>query len=420
MQLFNIFKKKYVYLPIVIAIIAGVLMSAVKLAFFTDHDESVSASLELLYEGAAEGLSPNGEHFNIDNLKNDDNLLAAIAAAGLDLSAEELRDCIVIRGVYPDDFAQQQTKFDSLLDFSASREVNQSDYNPVKFNISLSDGFKKKLSKKELLKLFSCIMEQYQSYFARHYSSVVNWDAIESVGTNPEPDYTQELELMQYELNIMQTHCAKLAGVDATFEVDGFSFSDLNSACESFGSNTLSNLLASISLGGYSKDADRMNGRYGFRLMELENDKEELEENLADIDGLIASYSKDSSIYVSSEQGAATVQSNSNSTYEALVTLKKDYSEKIVGINEEINKVKIDMAQSKETMNAGQVAVPAKLEENMASARTGMAGLKEQFAKLCDGFNEKYASKEVLKLSSASYNGANRIPMQLITNAVKF
>ena len=112
--------------------ILGTILSAV--LFLTNPDKTyASASVQFSFDGAAEGLAPNGYSFDISAVSSDAVLEKALEDAGMvdRYTAEAVSGQIETSGVYPEDIVRQMMNYESLLDFSANRELTLSDYHPT-------------------------------------------------------------------------------------------------------------------------------------------------------------------------------------------------------------------------------------------------------------------------------------------------
>ena len=137
------------WLILVFAIILGLILSLLNFLVLNPSKESVSASMELLYDGAAEGLSPNGQPFSIDSIKNSGLLTTAIEESGLVgvISAEELAQNMVVRGAYPSNIISQIESVQSLFSADPTREIGVDEYYPTTYRIAINNSFKNKLNR---------------------------------------------------------------------------------------------------------------------------------------------------------------------------------------------------------------------------------------------------------------------------------
>ena len=115
-------------LTIVACGIAGLIL-AVILFNANPGRTGATSSIEFRFDGAADGLAPNGLRYDLNNLTSDEVLNAALEATGLagKYTAEQLRENILVSGVYPKDIINQMTGYESLLTGDAGK-VSAADY----------------------------------------------------------------------------------------------------------------------------------------------------------------------------------------------------------------------------------------------------------------------------------------------------
>ena len=147
------------------AFIAGAVLSAV--LFKVDPSRTYArATLQMTFNGAADGIAPNGSLFNIGEMASDRVLSAALEAAGLagQISVPALRGSLYIQGSYPADMLNQVMSYESLMDFTVNREVTVNDYHPTQFMVNLYDDFG--LTKAQLTGLLDSVTKAYADDFA--------------------------------------------------------------------------------------------------------------------------------------------------------------------------------------------------------------------------------------------------------------
>ena len=175
---------------IVFAII-GLAFTGVK--FIKDPDPTyASTTLQLSFDGAAQGLLPNGAKYNVQDMISDQVLEEALAAAGMKESytAEQIRENLTVTGVYPEDIVKQAMSYESLLNFTANRKLTIGDYFPTTYGVSLKNEFDHTISQGKLEELLKQIMAAFQANFIRLGSSALNSGST-IVYTYEDYDYTQ-------------------------------------------------------------------------------------------------------------------------------------------------------------------------------------------------------------------------------------
>ena len=157
---------------LLICCIAGLALTA-KLFFDNPSPTYAQATIEFTFEGAANGIAPNNTAFSIADIAGEDVLSVALEKAGMqnEYTVEQLQQSLVARGVYPNDMAKLVMNYESLLNFTANREMILTILHPTTFNISLYSTFDEGISKAKLVELMKAIMEAYKEHFARVYAN---------------------------------------------------------------------------------------------------------------------------------------------------------------------------------------------------------------------------------------------------------
>ena len=215
-------------LVLVICGVVGLILSGI--LFFREPEPTrASAKLEFSFDGAADGIAPNGNAFDIQDILSDEVLDAALKASTLDekYTPEQIRACIVAKGDYPEDMAGQVTSYDSLLNFEASREQNVVNYHPTTFTVSLYNDFDPQISEKELMSLLENIVAQYQICFKKNYS-YGNADTTFLSADISNYDYVQQLDILESKINMLSGYADEVYERDPSFMLNGIGFNDIS------------------------------------------------------------------------------------------------------------------------------------------------------------------------------------------------
>ncbi|MCR5532210.1 MAG: hypothetical protein K6F26_10220 [Lachnospiraceae bacterium] len=307
------------------AIVVGLILSVV-LFYKRAGANTVSSTIELTFEGAAEGKAPDGYAFSIDDLTSDEIINEALERCDLagKFTPDQVRKALVISGGYPQDIIGQTMSYDSLLNLTASRTLTVDRFHPTLFSVTLYDRFDTKLSKAQQTKILESLLEVYKEHFAMVYGQGTMGKELATVFfTFGEYDYPQQLSIMQLLLNTISDYAAEMYERNPAFRYNGESFNDIVTRIASIRESDLNRLNATMSLNALTKDPDRLLTQYQFEMRELENQLLRREQQLRKLDELIASYEKSEIIYISTEQSLTKIDGDSSKTYDALVDLRK-------------------------------------------------------------------------------------------------
>nr|MCR5684578.1 hypothetical protein [Lachnospiraceae bacterium] len=130
----------------------GLIYAVFDYTLINPGKRSATVSIEFTYEGAANGLTPTGEILALDGVKNKDLIQDVLTELGLDgkYSIEAIQDSLDVKASYPDDVLARVQTYNSLYDFSASRDVQQENFYPTIVGITLYDDFDTSISEADM------------------------------------------------------------------------------------------------------------------------------------------------------------------------------------------------------------------------------------------------------------------------------
>ena len=310
--------------------IVGLMLSAI--LFFGN-----SATLVFTFDGATTGIAPNGTGFDIKDILRDEVLSQGLKNASLDerYTPEQIRPNLVACGVYPDDMAEQIMHYESLLNFTASRELTIGDYHPTTFDIALYNDFDKSISKADLMLLLQGIMDAYRAYFSQVYAYNIDTDL--TLFSLDEYDYPQQLQILEERLTTVSSYAQELYEKDPTFRWNGKGFNDISVQLNTLIDSNITRLNADLTINALTKNPKRLLTQYQFELRNLNNQLDKQNLALAKLDKLIESYEKNEVLYLSTSESLTKIDGNSSETYDTLMGRRKSLANDITNINYQIN-----------------------------------------------------------------------------------
>ncbi len=340
--------------------ILGLILSAV--LFRRDPGPTyASAKLVLTFDGAAEGVAPNGTSFDLKDLVRDDVLTEGLKAASLEgtYTPEQIRSCLTVRGVYPDNMADQVMHYESLLNFNASRELTVGDYHPTSFDLNLTDDFDPSISGDRLTALLQGIIDAYRAYFAEVYT--YGLDNVDSVFDLEDYDYPQQLQILEGRLSAISGYAKELYEKDPSFRYRGLGFNDLSVQLDNLIESGITRLSADLTINALTKDTERLLTQYQYQILDLGISRNKQEQELEKLDRLIAAYEKNEIIYLSTADSLTKIDGNSSETYDALINLRKSVADGITVITSRITNYELmisDLIRSVNSLNPQEPAAP--------------------------------------------------------------
>ena len=379
--------------------IAGLILAVI--LFSADPGRTgASSSIEFRFDGAAEGLAPNDLRYDLNNLTSDEVLNAALEATGLagKYTAEQLRENILVSGVYPKDIINQMTGYESLLTGDAGK-VSAADYHATLYGITLYNDFDKNIARADLEKLLAAVMQEFRAVFEKTYSVFLSQDTLNE--TISGYDYPQQLELMEKAASRYETYASYMANEHPDFLKDGESFADIATKYNSLRTSDLQRLSGQVTMNALSVDQERIASQYENQIRILEISLKELQQEAEDIKALIAKYSRDDIIYVSTTGSLQQISGNT-ATYDAMVAEQKSVENQIAASNKELEQLKLKLAdiRGEETAAADTQAETAKAETGEDS-EADESGAEEPEAQLVSD-EEREAQKAVVEKGIAA------------------
>ena len=319
--------------------VIGLILSVI--LFKKDNNRTyVTSNLSFTFDGAQEGLAPNGYAFDINEISSEEVVTQALRNAGMDsrYTAEDVIPCIEVQGVFPEDLVQEMTKYNSVTDSSSSQNLTLTEYHPTVFAVSLYQDFDESISKADLTKLLTELLASYRSWFARTYAM----GSIEGVGSDTlkDYDYFQQLEILRVALQQASDYAAQMAEKEPGFLLNGKGFNDVSLQFANMATSDLARLNATMTMNSLSKDLDRLKERYAFEIKELQS-RVDIQTNLSkDLDDLLTTYAKSGVIYLSTSETLNKVDNQSSTVYDKLADVRREVTDGIGSLNKDITSYK--------------------------------------------------------------------------------
>lgn len=327
-------RRRVAYILIGTAIV-GVLLSVI--LFLCDNKPATaSAQMQLTFDGAAEGIAPDGRRFDIGEITSEEVIEEALKEAGLDgkYTAEQISKSLVVAGTYPEDIVGQSMSYESLLDFTTNRTLTTERFNPTLFTVKLYNHFDEKISKEDQEKLLTSILTVYKVRFAKMYTQGLPTknSAFPLAGY----DYPQQLEILEQRLEIIGNYANEMYEKEPTFRFENAGFNDIVVRLKALTDSDIGRLNANLTLNALTKDPDRLLTQYNFELRDLGNRLAKRRGQLTKLDTLVSSYEKSEILYISTKDSLTKIDGNSTETYDSLVDIRRAVAEDNTKISSQI------------------------------------------------------------------------------------
>ena len=343
---------------LIVLILCGLIGTIIAAVQFknTAGSATASASIEFSFDGAAKGLAPDGEKFDLSALTSDGVLTAALETAGLQdrYKAEEIRPQITVNGVFPEKIVEQLMSYESLLNFSANRTLTLSEYHPTLYSVTLKSDFDRNISQADLQKLLGAIMDTFCTTFKQVHSESIG-DFTISVNLD-DYDYPQQLTIITRRLNQSAEYAQEMYEKDPTLTVNGQGFNSIYVRLNNLVDSDIARLNANITMNALTKNTDRLTTQYLFEIRNLNNELAKKQDQLKKMEALIASYDKNEIIYLSTTDSLTKIDGNSSETYDQLVEQRKKVADEIAVINSDIASYQLRLNDLLKTEEAEETA----------------------------------------------------------------
>ncbi len=316
--------------------IAGVVLGAVLFRRDAQSDYA-STSMTFSFDGAAEGVAPNGAVFDLRDIVSDEVLTQGLRAVSLEgtYTPDQIRPCIMVQGTYPEELAKKVTRYESLLDFTVSREVNVGDYHPTTFDIILYNDFDPSVSREQLTGLLKGIAEAYRAHFAREYA--YGTELQNDLFTLEDYDYPQRLQIIEGSFSAVSAYAQELYEKAPSYRWQSMGFNDISVRLNNLIENSIPRLNADMTINALTREPERLLIQYRYQLQDLDNQKDKREQELGRLDALVDAYQKNEIIFLSTADSLTKIDGNSSETYDALVDLRKTVADEITVITSQIS-----------------------------------------------------------------------------------
>jgi len=424
--------------------IAGLALTVVQFTH-SSTPTAATATIEFTFEGAADGIAPNGTMFSVSDINSEDVLGEALKACALDdtYTVEQLQQCLVIRGVYPANMVEQVKSYISLLDTSSNHEVSINDYHATTYTIELYDDFDNNISREQLETLLKAIVSAYKKNFAIVYANGLNKVDLTTVLTDY--DYLQQADFIDTYFSTMATYAQEMYTRRPAFLHEGKGFNDITVRLNTLIGNDLVRIKAEATMNALSRTPIQLENNYRFQINALENQMDSQKSYLAQLDRLIETYEKNSIVYVSSGQNVTKIDDNTNVTYDILTGQHKTVSEIITTLNAEIvnyqqsladltgENTDSDLQDAFEADEAAATVVVENVANQAEIAEAGRSALEksiqaivekgstciDDFEDLLKVFNDEEINDQTVAVTKYSYKMPKILSGAFITAAIK-
>lgn len=388
----TIFKmlKKYLLIWIITAVVTAMLIFSATYVFSSDDNKKLSALVSFTYSGIEKGLDPNGNTFDVNQIKTPAVIEAALTELGEPLSnLENIRQGISISGVIPSDAIDRITAYKSVYENAQSGNLNAAqamldvEYYPTQYEVKFNYAASGYDSNKAAL-VFNTMLDCYRDYFFETYGyNRALGSAVSTLNYN-DYDYAEAIDVFSTTLDTLKSYVNNLANDDTTrfrSSITGYTFADLSESIKTISDIDLDVISSYITVNNVTKDKTALIDYYNYRVDSLNRQKTIAAERLASLNTSIETYEKDTVlIFGNGTENTDTNYTLASETYNDLISEKIETQSELSNATQQINFYNKRIEALKGTTTASK----AKIEKVEADLKS----LNEKINTLIDDINK--------------------------------
>ena len=415
--------KKRLLISLLVLVIAGFIGLVWSFIDYKAVNKSKSYSYEVVqfdYDGASDGVDPNGNPFNPINFLTDDVILVGLNESGLNdkYDVDSVKAYIAIEDIVPSDIVDEINSYSSVVSTtSTTREITTNDYHPIRYRFVLYQELDKKLSQNSLNTLLGNIVKAYCDKFYETYKKSYDTTNYDNMYKMDKYDYVYQVEVLKNKINILNGYARSLYLKHEDFQVNNISFNDISLKCDALINNDLGKIRYIIMLNALSKDLGRLKDYYEYKIEDLGYEKTKYAADLADITAQLNDYTKDSTVYVGSGENIVKVENNSSETYNSLLEKQISTADKIASINTEITDYQSMLDDINNAVSTDDNIVL--VESYITKLETDYSDLKNTFDEMVNEYNNKYVIDGSISLGNVKYKSSSIISSSFIVRCIK-
>lgn len=411
-------KNKHIFIPLFVFLGAGLISLTASIIDFKGVNKQLSyssAAIQLNYDGASDGLDPNGRKFDAVSFLSDDVIASALQKSeltGEKYQVENVKQYIAIENVVPKNIVKEIDSYESILSGRGTSTITSSDYHPVRYRFVVYQDLG--VSKSKLNTLAKYLVDEYRDKFYLTFLNRLDNEELDELLEFDNYDYRYQTELLSRKINLVKNYSNELYTRHDDFDADGVSFKDLvvnaNQILENI--ETIDNI---INLRSISKNPQTIKDYYNYRIEILSKEKDRYTTDLNNVSAQLSGYEKDKTSYVGNGETIVEISNNSAETYDALMAKQLELNNKVATVNEEITRL-TDLRDRVDTVTQSEIDnVVARIN----SVKSKYEQLQNDFQDLTLKYNQKYLNASAVTKTKVSYNSNSLFSSTFIVRTIK-
>lgn len=365
--------KKYFLAWFMVAVIVGGLIGGVSIFFSTTSSTPVRALVSFTHSGIEKGKNPDGSVFDPNSMKNPLVLERALSACNMKQDLlEVVRSDIEIEGIVPEDIYDRLTTYRNILEtastgqLAAANAMLDQTWHSTQYKV-IFNYKKAKISRTEAVHLVNAILDSYRDFYFEKYGYNEALGNVLNSMDYTEYDYAEAVDMFRTSLNSLNRYVSNLSSDDTTrfrSTTTGLTFADLKSSISAIKDLDLDLISSYLNLNNITKDKDRLQAYYEFRIENLARQQKTDEETLAAVNAAFDSYEKDQ-VIIFSDSIANTESTIASDEYDKLINRKISAQNALSETKESIEYYKERLNTLRKT-TVGSTDKVKKIEEDLA------------------------------------------------------
>ncbi|HAG14871.1 MAG TPA: lipopolysaccharide biosynthesis protein [Ruminococcus sp.] len=362
------------------SVIVGGFITGLSMFFSTTTATPVRALVSFTYKGIENGKNPDGTDFDVNTVKSPNVIEKAIGDCGFEPELlETVRKDILIEGLIPEDTVERITAYKNIYEnaqtgqLAAAQAMLAETWYSTQYTITF-DYKDSGLNRSDAVQLLNTILDCYRDYFFERFGYNEALGSALATLDYTDYDYAEAVDMFRTTLGTLKRYVNSLSSDDTTrfrSTATGYTFADLKSAISSVQDLDLDLISSYLNVYNITKDKDRLQAYYEYRIENLERQKKTDEETLRTIQESFDAYEKDQ-IIIFSDTTTNTESSIASEEYDKLINRKiaaqnslsetdqsiEYYKQRltalkraVVGSTDKVEKIEVDLASLNEKVN---------------------------------------------------------------------
>ncbi|MGL4362795.1 MAG: Wzz/FepE/Etk N-terminal domain-containing protein [Cellulosilyticaceae bacterium] len=366
--------KKMIVMITLLAFLIGIGYAGVDAFIIKKDVGKVDTVVSFKFEGIEEGLNPNGDVFNIQEMTNKSILEKAIASTGVakyGISSELLRENIQIQGVVPVDVQNRMNLINKMAekDITQLEKISNITYYPEQYKVTLNITKDMGIKGEQAEQVLAAIVNEYKNYFMSTYSDKELLSTAITTLDQTRYDYSEYMLMVDNVLKDVSDFIEEHEELAPTYraKATGLTFAELSEQVDMLRNIEVNNTQAIINTFVLTKNKDRLISVYENNIKRLEMELEQ-KINLANsIRRAANEYKKDKLVVMGKEDGLGNVEvPTSSEVYDELIS-------EALNTEQEVSKIRYNIAYHKDLL----VRLTESVDENVVNVAPYITQVEE-------------------------------------------